>query len=535
VRVAFFAFPPVNFRHEGISLVNARPDFTRNPMQSFRLSPIADAVRSLIRDRPAAPAPRAPRKRAAAKRVRFEPIEPRLLMDADPIVGAIDSPGEEDRYGFTLETDTQLVFDSLSQSPGINWTLSGPNGTVVSSRAFDASDGAQFGGAPLLDLRAGDYVLTVDGESDATGQYGFRLIEVAETPLINPGTAVSGELSPASGTNAYRFNATAGEKFFFDVTSQTGAASWRLIGPRGAEVFSQGSLSDVEPVAAPYTGVYTLLIEGAAGATGTASYAFNLIGVTDQSPTLSMNTLTSGTIAQPGQRYVYSFDVETFRRVYFDSLTATQGLTWSLKGPRGTVVESRAFSASDGAAFSGPAALDLTAGEYELVVDGAGAFTGDFSFQLLDLADATAITPGTPVSGDLTPAASTRLYRFDAVAGARFDFSALSLTGPAAAWRLIGPDGDTVFGGQGFDGTLRRLLTRSGTYTLALEGAVGSVGTSSYSFNLLPNGSATLPEGPELVTGTPGTTYQGQLSLVPLQPDFYQFTLTEANRSCSMV
>src|SRR6478672_11997817 len=83
----------------------------------------------------------------------FEALEQRLLLSAT-IAGAIDTPGETDRYSLTLQQDQQLYFDSLSSS-NLNWNLSGPRGTVVPNRAIGSSDSSDFNGNPMLSVVAG--------------------------------------------------------------------------------------------------------------------------------------------------------------------------------------------------------------------------------------------------------------------------------------------------------------------------------------------------------------------------------------------
>ena len=58
------------------------------------------------------------------KSILFETIEPRVLMSADAAIsisGAIDAPGEVDRYAFTLTSDIKVVFDSLTNNSNFNW------------------------------------------------------------------------------------------------------------------------------------------------------------------------------------------------------------------------------------------------------------------------------------------------------------------------------------------------------------------------------------------------------------------------------
>src|SRR5438477_1189237 len=93
---------------------------------------------------------------------------------------------------------------------------------------------------------------------------------------------------------------------------------------------------------------------------------------------------------------------------------------------------------TDNSTISLHAALQIMAGDYTLTVAASGSTTGNYAFRLWDLAQATPLTPGTPVSGSLSPASETDLYRFDAAAGDRFFFDVQVCAGEqGAAWRII--------------------------------------------------------------------------------------------------
>src|SRR6266540_7447030 len=54
-----------------------------------------------------------PPRLAAGSPIRFEPLEPRVLLSADinpaqTITGSIDVPGETDQYGFTLPQNARI-------------------------------------------------------------------------------------------------------------------------------------------------------------------------------------------------------------------------------------------------------------------------------------------------------------------------------------------------------------------------------------------------------------------------------------------
>ena len=60
-------------------------------------------------------------------------------------------------YTFTLASDARLVFDTLTNTPGLQWYLEGPPGLVVNNRTLNGSDGTGAASSPTLELPAGDY------------------------------------------------------------------------------------------------------------------------------------------------------------------------------------------------------------------------------------------------------------------------------------------------------------------------------------------------------------------------------------------
>src|SRR2546422_1565861 len=92
-----------------------------------------------------------------------------------------------------------------------------------------------------------------------------------------------------------------------------------------------------------------------------------------------------------------------------DSLTNNTTLTWELKGPRGPVVLPRSFATSDSTTnvALNTAALDMAASDYVLTADAPDDQTPSYSFRVFDLAQATAISPGAAVNGQLSPANET--------------------------------------------------------------------------------------------------------------------------------
>jgi len=172
-------------------------------------------------------------------------------------------------------------------------------------------------------------------------------------------------------------------------------------------------------------------------------------------------------------------------RLYFDSMTDTGSIFWTLAGPAGIHVSNRPFNNSDSFDIGNPV-LSLPAGAYTITIDASGDVTGSYTFRLMDLTSATPFTPATPVSGALTPATETDLYRFDVVAGQQYYFD-VTTSASNASWRLIDPFSNVVFF-SGFGSDVDTItLSRAGTYTLMIEGRFNAgSGTASYAFDVKP-------------------------------------------------
>ena len=97
----------------------------------------------------------------------------------------------------------------------------------------------------------------------------------------------------------------------------------------------------------PVAGTYTLLVEGSIGDTGTESYSFNVAPITDTTQALALGNVVNAALAAPGQQDRYTFTLPAKALLYFDSLTNSDNLQWTLSGPAGDTVSNRAFSRSD--------------------------------------------------------------------------------------------------------------------------------------------------------------------------------------------
>ncbi|WP_309246675.1 LEPR-XLL domain-containing protein [Ramlibacter montanisoli] len=179
-----------------------------------------------------------------------------------------------------------------------------------------------------------------------------------------------------------------------------------------------------------------------------------------------------GSIDVPGEVDRYVFSVQDEIRVVFDSLTADSSLQWSLEGQAGSIASAIPLRSADAIDRGGAVAYDLPPGDYTLSIDGTGDRTGSYAFRILDLGRAATVTPGTSVSGQLGPANETDAYNFVGTAGQTYFFDRTQQGGDTW-WRLIGPDGRSVWGPTSMTSDVENVtLAQTGLYSLLVEGRV---------------------------------------------------------------
>ena len=423
-----------------------------------------------------------------SQRILLEELEQRLLLSADlnPVAGTIDVPGETDLFVFTLDEQKTLYFDTQTSVAGLTWSLTGPSGQEVTARALGTTDTADA--SPLLTLASGDYKLSVSGIGTATGAYRFRLMDLANATQIQSDTTVEGQLFPGTSTNLYSFAAAPGDHVFLNQISGGGIDAdlkVRLFDHNGTQVI-HGDFRDLDLQSLVLGGNYTLAVEGGAGNSTLAAYSFSISPVIDTQTATALDVITSGTVAEPGQRNTFTFTLAADTSIYFNSLTADANLTWSLKGPRGVERTGVSFAASDadGAAGSN-SLLNLAAGSYTLTTSGVGGHVGTFSFRLATLPPATSVSLGQSVSATLNTPNATRLFKFDVAARDTITVNLLSLTGETPYWRLFDGYGRQIWAGAVASGSqVLAGAPSTGTYTLAIEGRVGATAPAAASFQI---------------------------------------------------
>ncbi|WP_094583979.1 Calx-beta domain-containing protein [Synechococcus sp. BO 8801] len=404
-----------------------------------------------------------------------------------PVSSSLSEMGERDIYTFTGTAGQRLYYDALTSDFTRSFPVrlidpTGDIGLLNQQHYFDSN-------TPFTLTETGTYQLQLESTSSFsldTGAYSFQLLDLAAATALPFDTVTNGTLSPGQDTDLYSFTGTAGQRLVFD--SQTPgfpSVSWRLFGPGNQSLANQNITSDLD-LTLSADGTYVLAIDGASATN--VNYSFSLVTPTTSTTALSLNSPVSSSLAEIGERDIYTFTGSVGQRLYYDALTNDTSKSFPVRliDPTGDIV----FLNQQHYADSNTPFTLTEAGTYQLLVESTANFSldsGAYSFQLLDVAAATALNFDTVTNGTLSPGQDTDLYRFTGTAGQRLVFDSLTPGFPSAAWRLFGPTNQSLVN-QNLTTDLELNLTADGTYILAIDGA--SATSVNYSFNLITPTSA---------------------------------------------
>jgi len=422
------------------------------------------------------------------------------------VTGSITNPGDQEAYTFTAAAGQRLVYDALdADSLPINARLTNPAGVTVWERNSD-NDVEPF---TLLD--SGIYTLTMDGNGSATGPYQFRLLDVANFPVLSWDTLLTGTLDPGISAKLYRFEGTVGQHLYLDGLGANAGGQWSLYGPNNVNLATAGIGADFE-VALPLNGTYVLSAWGSSLA-GPVPFSFQMITSEWLDGSLTLGATVNGSVAEAGEQHRYTFNGSVGQRIYYDSLDSdAEQIFCRLMAPSGALVWDFINQSTD----SGPVTL-LENGLYTVLIDGNGAVIGDFRFRILDLAAAASLDLTGTTSGTLNPANSTVAYQINATAGQRLNFENQSATLNLANWRLVGPANQNVLPPASITTDLGEVvLPVTGTYWLLVEGYSDNATPLQYQFN-----ASNHSDTPVAVSGL-GTVRDGTLAAA--QQDTNTFT-----------
>ena len=427
--------------------------------------------------------------------------------------GTISLPAQEDRFTFSGAIGQRLFYDALDLDfESIVVTILAPSGDTVNG--FAANHSSDVG--PVYLLETGTYTMILRGSGDATGDYSFRLLDLANATPISYGTTVTGQLAPQSRANAYRFEGTNGQRLLAtNIAASSGNANWRLVTPANQALFHVGVQSTPSEVVLPVTGTYVVLVEGQVDTIGTLDFQFRVSVISEPSGgTTGFGTVRSGTTTV-GQTNVFNYTAPAGTLVFVDALTNNAAATVYFFEPNGDLAAS--FSAASDA---GPYLLTRS-GTHRLEV--VGYADGDYNFRLVTGDSATALSFGTTYTQTPDPGFRTDFYRFTGTVGQRLFYDALDIDFNPVNVRIYNPNGGINFINGNADSDVGPfIITEPGTYYLVLEGFTPD-GTGDYSFRLID--MAQSPAAPLVL----GATVNGTLN-PGTEVDWYRFSGTAGQR-----
>ncbi len=117
----------------------------------------------------------------------------------DTVFGQISVPGENDSFGFSGVQGQKIYFDHLSTEGNLHFDVYSPSDRLVVDNNWHTGITLQ---------ETGTYEIVIDGQEDGTGEttgnYKFRLLNKADSPLIELDTDAIGTFD--HGEKLYRFN-----------------------------------------------------------------------------------------------------------------------------------------------------------------------------------------------------------------------------------------------------------------------------------------------------------------------------------------
>ena len=348
----------------------------------------------------------------------------------DTIYSSSLNPEETETFTFNGNAGQRIFFDGLSST------------NSLISAAFDSSDGSSIFRFQRLDSDnevyvlpdSGTYNLTVNGGSNG-GDYSFRILDLDNADSIELDSNTTIELSEGLGTEFYQFEGTQGANLFFDsLTSVSGR--WQLYFPgTGEELSSSQVLNNDFETVLPADGIYTLAISNSSGEA--TDFTFNIATSNREITAINFGEIVNSSLDRVGEVDSYTFTGTAGQKILLDGLASDS-----------SEIEARLISPTNNRLFGGGSRvisptedrfgrdrlLSEDAGTITLTEDGTytlrvsgGDSTGSYSFQIIDVDQAEALSNGDNIQGLLNAANASEIFPIEnGIAGQTITISASS-------------------------------------------------------------------------------------------------------------
>ncbi|MBI1917260.1 MAG: DUF4114 domain-containing protein, partial [Planctomycetes bacterium] len=360
-------------------------------------------------------------------------------------------------------------------------TIYGPDNRLLGSGSF----GPVFTDPLSFRLpNAGPYTVVVSADP-ALGQHFYQMRvdsdlarAVATTGFgeAHTGTLAAGEVKE------FTYTAPAVLPVYFDSLDNVAAASVDLLDPDGQNASSFGTRSDFGPFLLSKAGAYTLRVRYSA--TQASSFSFRVLDLT-AGQLITTGETVQATLASGSEAHVYRLAGARGQRLFLDGLAlggAFSGVDVTLFSPSLARVTHSDFFGN-----IGPFVLTED-GDHYLVASSLTAPVGrEYSFRVLDLADAEPLALDAEASGVLDPGQGSRVFTFQGTAGQQLYLDALAgsmFTGSS----LFGAGSSAV---ATPNAEFETTLPADGRYDLIISG--GLTTPAAYRFRLVTPDSEVRP------------------------------------------
>jgi RHS repeat-associated protein len=372
----------------------------------------------------------------------------------------------------------------------------------------------------------GIYTILIDPAGAFTGSLTTQVYEVPQdaAATLMPGGSAATVVTTTPGQNAVLSVAgVAGQRVSFALTGVTFSASTeytvrRADGSALASTSTSSSSVFIEPVTLPANETYTVHIDPAGAATGSATaVAHDVPGDAAASMTIG-GPLVTATITAAGQNAVLSFDGAAQQRVSFrftgGTFSSLSAARVSVRRPDGTNLLTPANCGTS--CFRETTTLP-TGGTYTILLDPTGSNTGSLTAQLYDVPPdvaADAALGGPAVTATINVPGQNAVVSFVGAAGQRafFRFTSGTFGSSSAAWVTVRRPNGTTLASNVVCGSScvidTTTLPTSGTYSILIDPTTvntGSLTTQLYDVPADPAVTLTV-SGPSasVSTATPG-------------------------------
>lgn len=390
-----------------------------------------------------------------------EGIDPAINLDT-PVNGQLTTFGQVDTYTFTAAAGQKLFFEGITGVARYRWQLVTPTGQSVFNQTFGSV-------GPYIASVAGQYTLTITA-SPNIGLYSFEVWNVPDpVPVpITLGQVVTVQLNHPFDQPTYTLNVNAGQWVYFDLPNGRNGSNWKLVDPNGHQIFftstyPQGAWQML------LTGTYTLSVIPSFSSFSPytpTSFTFDAVSVTPSSPVaVTLDQAVSAAITTPGAVDLFTFNGVAGQQVYLQTISGGQfAFQWQLTSPSGQQIFSDNFISR-----TSPLTLSET-GTYVISIEGQAAWTGPFSFSVLNVTPPTVvpISVGDHVAGQLDNPVKQVLYTFYGTPGRQILFSPDHSSSSRVTRKLIAPNGTVLFDDYFGNVSTPVTITSTGQYQLLI-------------------------------------------------------------------